>query len=308
MTIWAEKYRPTTLDDYVFQNEQNKQSILSYIKSGIIPHIMLSGVQGTGKSSLALLLPKLMGINPVDVFKINASNHTGVDIVREKIEPFVTTSPIGDFKIIILEEAETMSLSAQKALKDITDVNESTARFIFTTNAIAKLIPPLRSRCQQYVFGAVPKPHIAEICAKILLNEGITFELETMDLFIDAHYPDIRAIIGALQQESTSGTLVVPAKFTSVGSDSLGPLSDLLKAKNWRGIIDYTRKSISDDQWDDLYKFMYENLEDCPSFAVPSKWQEAIVVIAEYLYKHQFVADKQINGVAMMIRLSQVSQ
>lgn len=304
-TIWFERHRPESIDEYFFQNEIDKQSLMRYINGEQIPHLLFVGSHGAGKSALAQLIIRYSGVDPADVLKINASMERGIDVVRDKITPFVETSPFGDYKIILLEEADTITASAQKSLKDLMETTSQTARFLATCNNEAGIIGPVRSRFQTYQFGSIDKGQATELVAKILLKENVEFDLDDLDLIVNTYHPDMRKMINSVQMYSLSGKLTPPKHF-SVNDDLRQNLVALLTTGNWPEMIKQAKTTIADDEWDSIYRIVYENIELCPSFAKADKWNEAVIQIADYLYKHSFVSDRQINGLAMFIRLSQI--
>lgn len=300
--IWAEKWRPSSFETYLFQNDNDKASILDALATKQIPHLLLSGIQGTGKTSLVKLIIKELGIDTSDVLRINCSNDTGIDLVRDRIDSFVRTSPIGIFKCVVLEEADGLTPFAQRALKNLIEERHETARFFFTCNNSTKIIPEIKSRCQEYHFGALEKSAVTELAANILIQENINFTLETLDFYVDKHFPDIRRLIGALQQYSINGMLCI----SEIAEGSYVEMIKYIDENKWNEAIDFARHNIEQNQWESVFRPLYEILESLTPFKNLDKWQQAIVIIAEYMYKHQFVADKQINGVAMLISLSRI--
>lgn len=304
-SLWVEKYRPTMLSSYIFQDQQQKQIFQNFVKNKNIPHLLLSGVQGTGKTTLSKVLINELGIDENDVMVLNASDENNVETVREKIKSFVTTFPMGDFKVVVLDEADYISPAGQAILRGLMENYADVARFILTVNYENKVIPPIKSRCQQFHFKASDKDDIAEFVASILIQEGIKFDLDVLDKFIIAAYPDIRKTINSLQQHSTSGTLIISTNETESG-DYKFQLLELLEKDAWKDIRQLLCANVTSEEWEQVYKFMYTNLNKAPKFKTLNNWEQGILIIADHLYKHSLCADPEINAAAMFIRLGQL--
>lgn len=306
-SLWVEKYRPSTLEDYIFSNPTYKAQVLKMIQERSIPHILMSGTRGSGKSSLCFLLIKELDIDWSDVKIINASEENSVDTVRDKIKKFVQTAPTGPFKIVLLEEADYMSANGQAALRRIMEEYSDTARFLINCNYLHKVIPEIQSRCTiKFKFESMDKNDIAEYLIKILSNEKIAVDLDVLDYFIDAGYPDIRSIVGSVYQYSTDGKLKLPPVSTHIDDYKLTLIS-LLTQDKWTDARKLVCSSVSNNEYEELYRFLYENIHLSAKFKNQELWEEAIIVIAEHLYKHQAVADAEINAAAMFIKLSQLN-
>lgn len=304
-THWYEKYRPKTLDDYIFQDKKHELAFLQMVADGSIPHLLFSGVQGSGKTTLARLLISELGVDPTDVLTINGSDENNVDTVRDKIKNFVTTFAMSGYKIINIDEFDYFSLNGQAILRTLMEDYENNARFILTCNYINRIMEPIRSRCQRYVFKSPDKDDVAEYAAKILVSEKIKFTLPQLDTFIAIGYPDIRAIVNLLEQHSITGQLQTPT-VTSDGGDYKFDLLEMMQTDTWVDIRKMVCQNVVGDEWESVYRFLYDNLEKSPKFSHPKKWEEGILVIAEHLYKHSLVADPEINAAAMFIKMEQI--
>ncbi len=305
--IWEHKHRPKTIKDYIFHNAKYKAQIEQMIKKQSIPHILLSGVQGSGKTTLALILIEALNIDQSDVLIINASDENSVDVVRDKIKEFVSTSALGQFKIVLLEEADRISAPAQDALRRMMDEFSDNARFILTCNYKYKITLPILSRCtNKYHFKSPDKDDIAEYLINVLAKEQVTFDLELLDKYIAAGYPDIRDILGALQQNSINGVLQPPSDTDITVEDYKFKLLDLITEDKWVEARKIVCSTISREEYDDLYRFLYENISRSPNFQNKDNWEEAILIISDHMYKHTSHADAEINAAAMFIKLGQL--
>lgn len=302
--LWVEKYRPQTIDDYIFQDHSQKRAILKFIGEGSIPHLLLSGVQGTGKTTISKVLVNTLKLDETDVLLINASDENSVDVIRDKIKTFITTFALGDYKIVQLEEADYLSPNAQAVLRQMMEEYSDAARFILTCNYDHKIIPAVKSRCQQFRFHAFDRDDVAERIAVILIEERVKFTVDLLDKYIAAGYPDIRKIINLLQQNVVDNELLPPTEIET--GDYKFQMLELLETDNWLEIRKLLCKNVSTEEWEAVYKFLYENLNKSNKFSSQDKWEEGIVTIADHLYKHSLAADPEINAAAMFIRLSKI--
>jgi len=303
--LWCEKYRPTSLDEYVFHDESHKSAFTQMVADQTIPHLLLSGVQGSGKTTIAQILIDAIGFESSDVLIINASDENSVDDMRDKIKSFITTFAMGKFKLVLLEEADYLSLPAQAVLRKYMEDPISPARFILTCNYDNKIMPAIKSRAQHYRFKAADKNEIAEFGAKILISEGVEFDLDKLDKYVAVGYPDIRKIVNLLQQNSIGGQLLNQAAVAEAG-DYRFALLELIGEDKWNDARKLACTNVSDDEWDGVYRFLYENLDKSKKFSNKENWDAGIVTIANHLYKNSIVSSPEINAAAMFIELSQV--
>jgi DNA polymerase III delta prime subunit len=190
--LWVEKYRPKTVDGYVFRDDHQRNQINTWIKDKSIPHLLLSGAAGIGKTTLAKVLINELGIEEYDVLEINASRTNSVEDVRDKITNFVSMIPFGPFKVVLLDEADYLSPNAQAALRGVMEEYHSTARFILTCNYPNRIIPALHSRCQGFHVERTDQTEFTARVATILVEEAVDFDLDTLDMYVKVAYPDLR--------------------------------------------------------------------------------------------------------------------
>jgi len=299
--LWVEKYRPATIDGYVFRDNHQREQVESWIKQKSIPHLLFSGNAGIGKTTLAKILFKELDLNDLDVLEINASRTNSVDDVRDKIINFVQMIPFGDFKVVLLDEADYLSPNAQAALRGVMEEYHTTARFILTCNYPNKIIPALHSRCQGFHIERVDLAEFTARVATILMEEKIEFDLDTLDTFVKATYPDLRKCINTVQMNSLDGTLHTPESGDTGAADYKIRMVELFKA----GKIGEARKLVCGqarpEEMGDIYRWLYDNIEIFGEEALQDK---AILIIKQGLVDHTLVIDPEINLAATLIRLS----
>jgi replication factor C small subunit len=300
--LWVEKYRPTKLDGYVWRDNAQKRQVESWIKEKSIPHLLLSGTPGIGKTTMAKILVNEIGIEDADLLEVNASRETGIDFIRNKIVPFISAIAWGPFKVVLLDEADRLSPQAQDSLKGIVEEYSSFARFILTCNNPNMVVPALHSRCQQFHFTKLDQTEFTARCATILVEENVEFDLETLDLYVSTTYPDLRKCINLLQQNTNDSQLHSPHKEDAGSLDYKFEMVELFKA----GKILEARKLLCSkarpEEMPDIYRWMYDNIE---VFGADEMTQnKAILIIKQGLVDNTMIIDQEINLSATLIRLS----
>jgi DNA polymerase III delta prime subunit len=299
--LWVEKYRPSTIEGYVFRDSHQKEQVKNWIKEKSIPHLLFSGSAGIGKTTLAKILFNELEINDLDLLEINASRTNSVDDVRDKIINFVQMIPFGDFKVVLLDEADYLSPNAQAALRGVMEEYHTSARFILTCNYPHKIIPALHSRCQGFHIEKTDQTEFTARMAEILISEGVEFDIDTLDTFVKATYPDLRKCINTVQMNCNDNVLKTPQRGDTGEADYKFKMVELFKA----GKINEGRKLVCSqarpEEMDEIYRWLYDNVE---IFGEEEKQNKAILVIKQGLVDHALVIDPEINLAATLIRLS----
>jgi DNA polymerase III delta prime subunit len=287
----------------VFRDGHQRKQVETWIKDTSIPHLLLSGSAGIGKTTLAKILINELGIEDYDVLEINASRTNSVDDVRDKITNFVQMIPFGPFKVVLLDEADYLSPNAQAALRGVMEEYHATARFILTCNYPNRIIPALHSRCQGF---HVERTDITEFTARvatILVEENVEFDLETLDDYVKVTYPDLRKCINLTQQNVNEGKLLAPNKGDQGESDWKFEMVALFKA----GKIFDARKMLCGklraEEMEEVYRWLYDNIS---IFGEEAKQDSAILIIKQGLVDHTLISDPEINLSATLVKLAKL--
>jgi replication factor C small subunit len=302
--LWVEKYRPKDIDGYVFRDEAQREQVKQWIKEGTIPHLLFSGAAGIGKTTLAKILINALGIDAYDVLEINASRENNVDNVRNNITNFVSTMPFGNFKIVLLDEADYLSPNAQAALRGVMEEYSQTARFILTCNYPHKIIPALHSRCQGFHIEKVDHTEFTARAATVLVTEGVEFDLDVLDSYVKATYPDLRKCLNLLQMNAVEGKLKTPSESNAGTADYKLAMVDLFKAGKIREARTLLCSQARPEEMEEIFRWMYDNLE---LFAQTEEQKdEAIIAIRKGAANASLVADQEINLSATFTELMQI--
>jgi DNA polymerase III delta prime subunit len=300
--LWVEQYRPDSLDGYVFKDNSQKEQIQGWIKDGSIPHLLLSGSAGIGKTTLAKILINQLDVQDTDVLVANGSKEGRKIEWVDKLIMFCQTMAFGDYKIVLIDEADYMNInSVQPALRNLMEEYSSVVRFILTCNYPNKIMPAIHSRCQHLHFEKIDQTEFTARVAEILLTENITCDLETIDNYVKAYYPDMRKCINTLQLNSQTGELEAAGK-SSTSADFHLEMTSLFKA----GKITDARKLICSqaqpEEMEEVYRWLYNNIE---LFGDTSDKQDtAVLIIKQGLVDHTLVVDPEINLAATLIKLA----
>lgn len=297
-TLWVEKYRPDTLDGYV-GNINIIDKIKIYLQNGDVPHLLLYGGAGTGKTTLAKIIAKAIDC---DLMYINASDENNVETVRDKIKGFASTMGFRQWKLVILDEADFLTVNGQAALRNLMETFSKTCRFILTCNYVEKIIDPIQSRCQTFAITPPSKVDVAVRMNQILVSEGVTFENSDLATLINSGYPDIRRVINSCQRQVLNGKLVVDQQ-SLVEANYMYKLVEIFNtSKDKKSCFTDIRQLIADSKvrdFTDLYKFLYDEVDTYAQGHIGP----VILLIADAQYQDSMRVDKEIGIMALMIKI-----
>jgi replication factor C small subunit len=282
-TLWTEKYRSQTLDQYI-GNSELKTTIGSWITKNDIPHLLLYGKAGTGKTTLAKLITQNIDC---DMMYINASDENGIDTIRDKVKSFASTSTFRPLKVVILDESDYLTINAQASLRNVIETFSAKTRFILTCNYVERIIEPLQSRCQAFKIETLSKPDIARHIAYILNTEEVKFNPKDLAEIINNYYPDIRKIINVTQQHNIDGELMINKIETKF---DISNVITLLKSKDAFKLIRQYLVDNNISDFEPMYRALYDELGKDNGLIT--------MTLAEYQFKHATVVDKEINFMA----------
>ena len=296
-SLWVEKYRPTQLDNYI-GNDHLKSKVSVYLESGDIPHLLLFGRAGTGKTTLAKLL-----VNNIDCdyLYINASDENSVDVVREKVKNFASTLGFKDMKVIILDECDYITPNAQAALRNLMETFSKNCRFILTCNYVERIIDPIQSRCQSFQIIPPDRKQVAQHLANILGNENIEYDIKDIATIVNGGYPDVRRVINGAQRQVVNGNLVIDEN-TITQNDYKTKVLEILTTQDKKSSFQNIRQLLADSKvtdFSDLFRLMFDTIDDWGQGHIA----ECILILSKYQQSDAVVVDKEINIMAMFVEL-----
>jgi replication factor C small subunit len=298
-TLWIEKYRSETLEQYI-GNDAVKARIADCIANNDIPHFIFAGSAGTGKTTLAKLIVKNI---KCDYLYINASDENGIDIIRDKVKTFASTSSFQPLKVVILDEADFLTQPAQAALRNLIEEYSMVTRFVLTCNYIERLIEPLQSRCEIHILKPPTKSAVAKhICTNILDVEGVTYDIQDVAKIINELYPDVRSIIKVLQSNVKDSKLTI----TTLDDNWCKQLIQILN-KREKNAWYQVRQLVADAQVDDFqtaYRYMFDHLTDF-SYGHDA---ELSVILDDFIWRAGVVPDKEINAMACIAKILEATK
>jgi len=297
-SLWVEKYRPTKLEDYV-GNEHLKTKVGVFIENNDIPHLLLYGKAGTGKTTLAKLIVKSI---ECDYMIINASDERNVDTIRDKVKGFASSMGFKKWKVVVLDEVDYMSHLAQPMLRNIMETFSGHCRFILTCNYVEKVIDPIQSRCQAFQIIPPTKKDVAVQMSKILKSEQIEFDVKDLVPIIDASYPDIRKVINTCQMNSHKGKLKIDVQ-NLLENDYKIKILDILKSNDdKRNKYMKLRQALIDSKvtdFSDLFTMLYDKVDEYAA----ENTSNVILLLSDGQYKCSSAIDKEIPTAATLIQI-----
>ena len=293
-TLLVEKYRPTVLQDYV-GNENVKETIQKYLDQNDIQNFIFYGPAGTGKTTLAKLIVKNLNC---DHLYINASDENGIDTIREKVKGFASAASWNGIKVVILDEADFITINGQAALRNVIETFSRSTRFILTCNFIERIIDPIQSRCQVLKIVPPSKSIIAKHLADVMGKESISHDVKEVATIVNKNYPDVRKMLNTIQLSNQDGKLKIDESVLASNNYTKEVLKELTQTKNWIKI----RQIIADSgvkDFEELYRLLFEYI----SVYAKDKEGSITIILNEHLFQSNFRIDKEINIMSAIAKI-----
>ena len=294
-SLFVEKYRPSSLENYV-GNEHLKTTISRYLEQNDIQNLIFYGQAGGGKTTLAKLI---VGNLDCDYLYINASDERGIETIRDKVSGFASVASFKPLKVVILDEADFLTIQAQASLRNVIETFSRTTRFIMTCNFVERIIDPLQSRCQVIKIVPPSKGEVAKHLTWILEKESISYTLDDIKVIVNQYYPDLRKCINTVQLNSKDSTLKLDNSIL-VSSNYIDKVIDELKKP--KPYFNNIRQTIADsnvEDFDELFKALYERASEF----LPNKEGTVAMLVNDHQYKANFRIDKEINTMSLIQNL-----
>lgn len=302
--VWAEKYRPKSVDRIIMPDERMRKQFARFVSDGEFQNILMYGGPGTGKSSASLALIRDLKVEKVDVLKVNCSKDK-IEAIRDRVDGFANTMAMGAFKVVRLEEFDYLGHDAQALLRDLMESTSGSCRFIATCNYITKVMPALRSRfTHEFQMIAPAKDDVLVLAAEILEAEGAEFEVDDLEKIVASTYPDVRKMIQSLESNVIDGKLSIGTA-TSVADWKL-ELLPALEASDLKAARKIVCESATQQELIEVFRFLFDNVQRIKK--LKGYQDDAVVLIAQYQYQHAFVADPEINIAALFIEIDRLTR
>ena len=293
--LLVEKYRPTDLENFV-GNDHVKTQIQTFLNQNDLVNMLFYGPAGSGKTTLAKLIVKNLDC---DHLLINASDERGIETIRDKVSGFASAASFKPLKVVILDEADFLTIQAQASLRNVIETFSRTTRFILTCNYVERIIDPLQSRCQTLKIIPPSKQDVAYHLIDIFKKEEVGCSADDLKIIVNQYYPDIRKMLNTIQLSIQDNEVVID-KSVLVSSNYMAQvLKELSKAKpNWREIRQIIANANVKD-FEELYRYLYDNA----SIYADGREGMVAIYINEYSYQSNFRIDKEINAMALIAKL-----
>ena len=306
--LWVDFYRPKTLDEYVWADAAQRSQVETWVREKHLPNLLLSGSPGIGKTTLVKCLLNELGVESSDIRFVNGSHTNGVEDIRS-LSRFAETMPNGDFRYVVLDEADMLTINAQAALRNMIEEYTSICRWLITCNYEHKIIPALKSRTQGFHIETLDKEQFLTRIANILIAEGVDLteeNLEILDEYSITTYPDLRKCINLLQQNCTNGQLNRPSTGSNGGSSEyMVNVVNLFKQNKIHEARKLICANARPEEYEEIYRLLYQNIHWWGS--TEDQQNQAVVFIANRLRDHAVCADPEICLSACLIELAGIS-